>query len=70
MSRARARSPKPVPPSTADVSDAVNAADLGPRPTGVSKSAVEMETARLLVWDLVDEWGEQSFPASDPPANW
>ena len=21
-------------------------------------------------WDIVDEWGEQSFPASDPPANW
>jgi hypothetical protein len=21
-------------------------------------------------WDLVDEWGVQSFPASDPPANW
>jgi hypothetical protein len=20
--------------------------------------------------DLVDQWGMQSFPASDPPANW
>jgi len=20
--------------------------------------------------DIVDQWGEQSFPASDPPANW
>ena len=23
-----------------------------------------------LGWDIVDLWGEQSFPASDPPANW
>jgi hypothetical protein len=20
--------------------------------------------------DIVEEWGEQSFPASDPPQNW
>jgi hypothetical protein len=22
------------------------------------------------VVDIVDQWGEHSFPASDPPANW
>ena len=31
---------------------------------------------RLTAWgdrdfdDIVDEWGVQSFPASDPPSNW
>lgn len=26
--------------------------------------------AARVAWDIVDEWGDQSFPASDPPANW
>ena len=21
-------------------------------------------------WDIVDQWGAQSFPVSDPPSNW
>ncbi len=24
----------------------------------------------IAIHDIVQEWGEQSFPASDPPSNW
>jgi hypothetical protein len=35
--------------------------------------ASEDESPGMEQWaphDIVDEWGVQSFPASDPPANW
>lgn len=35
--------------------------------TAASASTVEM---RLAAPDIVDVWGQASFPASDPPANW
>ena len=37
---------------------------------GESKSATVSNGADPAPWDMVDEWGVQSFPASDPPANW
>ena len=33
-------------------------------------AATSATHAARLAWDIVDEWGDQSFPASDPPANW
>jgi hypothetical protein len=32
--------------------------------------AVEPYESERSGRDIVQEWGEQSFPASDPPANW
>ena len=35
---------------------------------------VQVESAESAEWHrgnaMVDEWGRQSFPASDPPSNW
>jgi hypothetical protein len=40
------------------------ASDIRPPPP-----IIGAEQGRRLI-DIVEEWGLQSFPASDPPANW
>jgi hypothetical protein len=54
----------PPPQDVTEVGDLPAAADPGPTvvPIAVAPQAPEH--------DLVDEWGEDSFPCSDPPANW
>ena len=68
MSSARSRLPHPVEPSTPDDRPSDLPTDPPSRPD--ADSARVEAGALFLVWDLVDEWGSQSFPASDPPANW
>ena len=68
MSPVRSRLPHPVEPSALD--DLPTDLPTDPRSGHHADSARVEAAALFLVWDLVDEWGADSFPASDPPANW
>jgi hypothetical protein len=37
---------------------------------GVAAKRPAVRTSPGPPTDIVDQWGMQSFPASDPPANW
>jgi hypothetical protein len=45
-----------------------------PEPSALVLAEADMDKGQVpdwhRAWDIVDQWGEDSFPASDPPANW
>jgi len=46
------------------------AGEARPVPAGRPAATSRRVPANRTVPDIVDVWGHDSFPASDPPANW
>ena len=82
MTLVRAVAPEPASSRTPDCSAPVTGSDIPMFPqvvdalscrwprVGTLLSTRQRDAAENTGWDIVDEWGLQSFPASDPPANW
>lgn len=54
---------EPFDPKNADV-------DLDTTGTSTVRDLQFEQSARDRSDEMIDEWGRQSFPASDPPSNW
>jgi hypothetical protein len=52
----------------------VDQKNAGPVPGDLDVAVAIQTTHERAGWDrsdaMIDEWGRQSFPASDPPSNW